>query len=611
MTTIPPPSAAPPQIPAAAAAAPVIAIPAPPPALAAAASGTVVEAVVLPPPAPAPPPPGPQTAPPQTATLPASTPQTVTLHTAVGDLTVRLPVPLPDGARIDLEIVRAAPQQVSARLTAIDGVPASQYLAQTRTPAAAAPAPAATPDLAAQMRPPAAGPQPLSPGLAWTPAGPAPLAQLGTLSAVVTLAPPAAAAPPPAAAPGAPAPQPGGVTAFASLPIGTGSELSLRIVGVQLPAAPFPAGPAGAAPAIAPAIATPNGAALQPPPQAASSAAGPAPSLIQPPAATTAATPSLVLSGPQGLPAPQPSPPVAVQTPLPLAAATGIVIGLADSIPVVAVEGKQVQLNVRANLPVGTKIMFDVTAALPPRAGAPPPLPLPAAAPPLSGPAGAYTGWPTLTEALGVLQRTDPAAAQQLAQAVPDGGARTAAAAISFVQALRTGDPRQWPGDATLRALERAGPRGAHLAGHLSAEVSELASRARETSTDWRALPIPWNAEGRIERVTLITRREDDGEADGQSGSKGGGTRFLVDLDLSRLGPMQLDGMFRKEQRAFDLVMRTRAPLPDDMRRDLMGLFADVNAAMGLTGGITFQVTRKFAAPLAAGNSPDKSGVWA
>jgi hypothetical protein len=176
---------------------------------------------------------------------------------------------------------------------------------------------------------------------------------------------------------------------------------------------------------------------------------------------------------------------------------------------------------------------------------------------------------------------------------------------------MRSGDARQWPGDTTLRALERTGPRGAQLAATLSGEVAELASRTRDTGAEWRALPIPWNAGGEIDRVALITRREGDGESEGANGKKGGGTRFLIDLNLSRLGPMQLDGMYKKDARAFDMVLRTKDALPDEMRRDLLGLFTEANGAMGLKGGLSFQVTKKFADPLNVGNSPDKPGLWA
>lgn len=592
MTTVPPPNVALPQALAAAAAAPTIVIAQPPPAIAALPVGTTIEAMVLPPPPNAPIPAAAPNAPAQ---------QAVVLHTAVGDIAVRLPIALPEKAHVDLEVVRATAQQVTVRITTVDGAATAQYLAQNRNPVPAA-APALPLALAqTQILP---GPQPLPLAATWMPSGPAPFVQAGTISAVIIQAPvvvdaaprqpaPAAQAPAPAQ-PAAPAPPP----TLASLPVGTGSELTLKIVSVQLPnAAPVTAPPqqqvqtpivqpqAPVAPSAPPAVRAPT---LTPPP--------PQPGLVL----TSAQPPAL------------PQPPGAVQAAPPLATVTGTVITNAETIPVVAIEDRQVQLNVRANLPVGTKIVFEVAAATPPRIGAPLPLPLPANAAPMAGPAGAYTGWPTLVESVSLLQRSDPVAAQQLAQAIPDGGPRTAAAVISFVQAMRTGDARQWPGDSTLRALEKTGPRGAHLAGTLSGEVGELSARARDAGgAEWRALPVPWNAGGQIDRIALITRREGDGDADGGGGKKGGGTRFLIDLDLSRLGAMQLDGMFKKELRAFDMVLRTKNALPEEMRRDLLGIFTDANGAMGLKGGLTFQVTKKFADPLNAGNSPDKGGLWA
>lgn len=600
MTTVPPPNVALPQVLAAATAPATIVIPQPPAALTAVPVGTTIEAVVLPPP---PPPVTPTAAPPAPPPVPV-----VVLHTAVGDLTVRLRVPLPDNAQVDLEVVRSSPQQVTVRLTSIDGMPALQYLAQSRAPSVpvvAQPLPSVPTTLPV-------GPQPLPPGMSWMPAGPTPFVQVGTVSAVITSGPPVvetAPSPPPQPVAGAVSPGVGQAPAqiaaptLASLPVGTGSELALKIVSVQVPGGPLLSAPAIAAPS-SPLMTTPP---TVPPqmPATAPPVGTPSANVVPPP------QPGLTLPGPQGLPAPPPQPPVSVQPTAPLATVTATVITNTNAVPVADIEEHQVQINARANLPAGTKIVFDVTAATSPRVGTPLPLPVPAAAPPLAGPAGMHTGWPTLSESLTVLQRSDPVAAQQLAQAIPDGGPRTVAAVMSFVQAMRSGDARQWPGDANLRALERAGPRGAQLASALAGEVAELASRTRETGAEWRAMPIPWSAQGQIDRIALITRREGDAESEARAGKKGGGTRFLIDLHLSRLGAMQFDGMFRAEVRAFDMVLRTKEALPEDMRLDLLGIFSAANGAMGLKGGLTFQVTKKFADPLAAGNSPDKPGIWA
>jgi hypothetical protein len=277
--------------------------------------------------------------------------------------------------------------------------------------------------------------------------------------------------------------------------------------------------------------------------------------------------------------------------------------------PVLQTPDGQIQLNVRANLPPGTEVTLEVTAQRPPSPLMAPPQPLPPATLPLAGPT---TGWPTLTEAVAQLQRMDPVLAAQFANVIPDGGTRSALAMMSLVQALRSGEPRQWPGDGNLRALERIGPRGAQLANQLAGEVTELSRQVRDTGAEWRALPIPWQADGRVERIRLVVR-EDAGEDEAtRKRKRGGGTRFLLDLELSRLGPLQLDGMFKTDTRTFDMMIRTMAALPEHMRMDLMGLFATANAAMNLMGSLSFQVVKKFPDPLAGPvGGAEKSGLWA
>ena len=79
------------------------------------------------------------------------------------------------------------------------------------------------------------------------------------------------------------------------------------------------------------------------------------------------------------------------------------------------------------------------------------------------------------------------------------------------------------------------------------------------------------------------------------------------------MGELQLDGMVHEEAKSFDLVIRSHETLDDKIRRDLTGLFVTANEAVGLKGGLTFQVTKKFADPVGA-NEPlklERDGVWA
>jgi hypothetical protein len=105
--------------------------------------------------------------------------------------------------------------------------------------------------------------------------------------------------------------------------------------------------------------------------------------------------------------------------------------------------------------------------------------------------------------------------------------------------------------------------------------------------------------------------RDVDPEEDAKNKHAGGGTRFLVDLALSRLGPLQLDGMIRTAQRTFDIVVRTQSELPDAVRGELSRLFAGTNAAMNLAGTMVFQVVKQFPDPAARPTSAARSGLWA
>jgi hypothetical protein len=290
-----------------------------------------------------------------------------------------------------------------------------------------------------------------------------------------------------------------------------------------------------------------------------------------------------------------------------LGTVTGTVVSVQGGVPVVETAGGQVQLNVRAQLPPGTTVVLEIVSQRPPSIATPPMPPMPA--PPALPLSPVVAGWPTLNDSIMLLQRVDPAAAQQLAQAVPDGGPRAALAMTAFVQAMRTGDSRIWPGDGALRALEAAGPRGTHLARQIAAETAELGRQVRESAGEWRAIPMPWMNDGRIERIRLMLRETESDAA--QKAGGGGGTRFLIDLDLSRLGHLQLDGMFRKDIRQLDLMIRTKAALPETMRREMTAIFTAANGAMNLVGALTFQVVKKFPDPAATPGEPEKSGLWA
>lgn len=233
-----------------------------------------------------------------------------------------------------------------------------------------------------------------------------------------------------------------------------------------------------------------------------------------------------------------------------------------------------------ADLPAGTQLALDVVGA---------PLPPPPAA--AARPEGLTPqGWPALSETLDVLTNANqPQALEQLLRVIPQADTRLAASMVAFTGALRSGDTKALLPDSSVRGLEKAGKKD--LAARLKGDLEAL---AEETSRpvgngDWRVYPLPLLGGGFIEPVRLFVRKAGDDEGGGRGGECGNDHRFVVDLNLTRLGRLQLDGLVRREDKLFDLIIRTGEAMSADMRRDILGIFAEASELVGTKGTVSFQ----------------------
>ena len=77
----------------------------------------------------------------------------------------------------------------------------------------------------------------------------------------------------------------------------------------------------------------------------------------------------------------------------------------------------------------------------------------------------------------------------------------------------------------------------------------------------------------------------------------------MLDVDNSRFGELQPDGLVR--ERRFDLILRSRQALPEALRHDIAGIFAQANGATGSAGQIGFQASSDWQALPLAPNAPD------
>jgi len=202
-------------------------------------------------------------------------------------------------------------------------------------------------------------------------------------------------------------------------------------------------------------------------------------------------------------------------------------------------------------------------------------------------------GWPSLEAAVQALKQINPQmAAQTVQNALPQPGPLLSAGIALFLNALTGGNIGEWLGRSPLAALERGG-RG-DVARKLTDDFSQMSRLAADPATgDWRVVLLPVYAHDRVHQLRLYMRRHGGNDADDDAS----GTRFVVEAELSRLGPLQLDGLWRQQR--FDLIVRTREALPPEVERGIQDIFLQAGAEANFAGGLGFQVADPFpVAPL-------------
>ncbi len=262
----------------------------------------------------------------------------------------------------------------------------------------------------------------------------------------------------------------------------------------------------------------------------------------------------------------------------------GTVLG-ADGINIRLQTGSgDITVRTNASLPPGTKLTLQILAQ---PGTIPPPLSAGRQARQVSALAH---GWPALEASLEVLTAARPeAAAHFAATKLPQPGQRLTSGIVFFLSAIRGGRLLDWLGPDLARTLSEHN-RGA-LMNRLAGDFTQLAQIATESaSTEWRTILLPFLQDGAFQQLRIYLRdREGDGSSDSDDDA---GTRFVVEVEISRIGALQLDGLIR--QRRFDLIIRSHRPLPDQMRNGIQEIFQGSGADAIFAGNISFQIEPDF-----------------
>jgi len=173
------------------------------------------------------------------------------------------------------------------------------------------------------------------------------------------------------------------------------------------------------------------------------------------------------------------------------------------------------------------------------------------------------------------------------------------ASALFFMQAMQTGDIKNWLGDKTVQNLRAFGPAGLKILEGLQREFGAIGAKAESTKPgEWRQITVPYMGEYGMATARLAVRNHypdinpEERSRRATPQDAGRVTRFLFDVEFSEFGPLQVDGLLRPGvsfNNQLDVLLRTRELLPAQMRRELMDMYSESLGAYGMNGTLAFQ----------------------
>jgi hypothetical protein len=195
-----------------------------------------------------------------------------------------------------------------------------------------------------------------------------------------------------------------------------------------------------------------------------------------------------------------------------------------------------------------------------------------------------------LPDILNVLQQMDVLTAPRLIASLPQANDGLAGALLQIFGAYKSADSAAWVGRPVAETLAHIGQ--AELLRSLSREMKDQTRSGSDPVVgDWRSYPVPLYNAGAFHTLTLHVHNDRQGQSEAEHEGTRGKTRFLVDMSLSRLGDLQLDGFVQPKK--IDMILRSERSLPDGLHSELRAAYGKAMGAVGFAGTLNFQIGRQ------------------
>ncbi len=203
--------------------------------------------------------------------------------------------------------------------------------------------------------------------------------------------------------------------------------------------------------------------------------------------------------------------------------------------------------------------------------------------------------FPALQELVATLNAVDPAQAQQFQNTrLPQPNQALGGTLMFLLSALGQGDVQAWAGRTVKNTLEKAGKLS--LLAAVSTEISASVGGAQDASAStWRSYTLPLYNEQQMQSFMLhVHERASDQNNPAFTkirGQKNEQARFLIDIHMTRIGALQLDGYVAGKK--LDMVIRSENTLPSGFPQELREAYTKTLGAIGYAGSLTLQTSRE------------------
>jgi len=206
-------------------------------------------------------------------------------------------------------------------------------------------------------------------------------------------------------------------------------------------------------------------------------------------------------------------------------------------------------------------------------------------------------GWPSFEQAYALIQSGLPAATSSMDTRSAQGGHKLLNSMMFLIAAIKGGSPAGWIGRTAEQAIEA---RSGGMLAKLKEDLARLFSAGAETSTsEWRSLVLPFDTRASdMPMLAALFSQQQAVDPDEENTNNIGDEetehdqRFVIEVQFSVLGAIQLDGIVRSNR--FDLTLWSNQALPTHLIRDTNELFETALGANGFTGSMNFKQSETF-----------------